>query len=216
LGGLFAAQQNQLNQLLPTLTAPTTAQGIGSGQFGSLRSQTATDTAAANALANLQAQQMTSALQNQQAGAQAGSALGSVGAQGITSGLNTAAAQMNAPFQGLTNYANLVNAVQAPATVSQQTQLSPLQTVQTLAGIPTTATGLLNSLFGQGAGTPGTSGYIPPGLLPTINQIFGPTGNDTSSIPTTDYSSVVDSSAPTADQIAQTTSDLSGSTGLTF
>ena len=96
-----------------------------------------------------------------------------MGAQGITAGLTTGAAQMNAPFQGLTNYANLVNAISAPATVSQQNQMSPLQMVSTLAGLPTVGTNLLNSLFGQGSGTPGTSGYVPAGLIPTWNSIFG-------------------------------------------
>jgi hypothetical protein len=177
LGGLFQAQNQQLNQVLPTLTAPAQAAGIGTGGFGGLRADTAVDTAKGNALANLQAQQMTAALQNQQQGVAAGSALGNVGAQGITSGLTTGAAQMNAPFQGATNYANLINAINAPATVSQQNQLSPLQTVQTLAGIPNTATGLLNSLFSAGSGTPGQSGYIPTGLLPTIQQLFGNISN---------------------------------------
>jgi hypothetical protein len=173
LGGLFQAQNQQLNQLLPTAIAPTQATGIGSGGFGGLRAQTAVDTAKSNALATLQAQQMQAALQNQQTGATAGGALGNVGAQGITSGLTTGAAQMNAPFQGATNYANLINSINAPATVSQQNQLSPLQTVSTLAGVPNIGTNLLNSIFGKGAGTPGTSGYVPAGFLQTLQNAFG-------------------------------------------
>jgi hypothetical protein len=154
LGGLFAAQTNQLNQTLPTLTAGTQARAIGSGNFGSQQGQTAVDMAKGNALANMQAQQMQAALQNQQTGATAAGALGNVGAQGITAGLTTGAAQMNAPFQGATNYANLVNAVNAPGTVSVQNQQSPLQMMQTLAGAPSTAGNLLNSLgIGTGAGS---------------------------------------------------------------
>ena len=34
MGGLFQAQNQQLNQLLPTTLAPIQAQGIGSGGFG--------------------------------------------------------------------------------------------------------------------------------------------------------------------------------------
>lgn len=173
LGGLFQAQTNQLNQLLPTNIAPTQATGIGTGGFGGLRAQTAVDTAKTNALSTLQAQQMQAALQNQQTGAAAGTALGNVGTQGINAGLTTGAAQMNAPFQGSLNYANLINSIQAPTTATQQTQLSPLQMVSTLAGVPTIGTNLLNSIFGKGAGTPGTSGYIPAGILPTFNSIFG-------------------------------------------
>jgi len=175
LGGLFQAQTNQLNQLLPTAIAPTQATGIGTGGFGGLRAQTAVDTAKANALATLQAQQMQSALQNQQTGATAGGALGNVGAQGITAGLTTGAAQMNAPFQGATNYANLINAINAPTTATQQTQLSPLQMVSTLAGVPNVGSNLLNSIFGKGVGTPGQSGYVAPGFLPTWNSLFGGT-----------------------------------------
>ena len=175
LGGLFQAQNQQLNQLLPTATAPTQAAGIGSGGFGGLRAQTAVDTAKANAMATLQAQQMQSALQNQQTGATAGGALGNVGAQGITAGLTTGAAQMNAPFQGATNYANLINSINAPATVSQQNQMSPLQMINTLAGVPTAGSNLMNSIFGKAAsGVAGQSGYIPgvQGLWPTLQQQF--------------------------------------------
>lgn len=172
MGGLFQAQNQQLNQLLPTTLAPIQAQGIGSGGFGGLRAQTAVDTAKGNALSTLQAQQMQAALQNQQTGTQASAALGNVGAQGINAGLTTGAAQMNAPFQGATNYANLVNSINAPTTVSQQNQQSPLQMVSTLAGLPAVGTNLLNGIFGKAAGTPGTSGYIPAGFLQTLQNAF--------------------------------------------
>ena len=174
MGGLFAAQQNQLNQLLPTLTSGTEAGAIGSGNFGSLRGQTAVDTAQANALANLQAQQMQSALQNQATGASAASALGNVGAQDVTSNLTTGAAEMNAPFQSATNYANLINSINAPATVSTQNQMSPLS----MLGSFTSGAGsnILGSLFGTAAkGTPGTSGFVPAtqGILSKFGSLFG-------------------------------------------
>jgi len=192
LGGLFQAQNQQLNQLLPTTIAPAQAAGIGSGGFGGLRGQTAVNTAKTNALSTLQAQQMQAALQNQQTGASAAGALGNVGAQGITSGLTTGAAQMNAPFQGATNYANLINSINAPATVSQQNQMSPLQMINTLAGVPTAGTNLMNSLFGRAAsGVAGQSGYIPgvQGLVPTLQSWWNGSGNGGSGgtyIPPTD------------------------------
>jgi hypothetical protein len=176
MGGLFQAQRDQLNQLLPSMTSGTEAGAIGSGNFGSLRGQTAVDTAKANALSTLQAQQMQSALQNQQTGVQAGIGQGNVGAQGITAGLTTGAAQMNAPFQGATNYANLINSINAPTTVSQQNQMSPLSMIGSLANAPTIGTSLLDNLFGkQAVGTPGQAGYIPgiTGLLPTFKTAFG-------------------------------------------
>ena len=175
MGGLFAAQQQQLNQLMPQYTAPVEAAGIASGNFGSLRGDTAVNKAMGDAQATLAAQQMQAALTNQQTGTQASAALGNVGAQGINAGLTTGAAQMNAPFQGATNYANLVNSINAPTTVSQQNQQSPLQMVSTLAGLPAVGTNLLNGIFGQAAGTPGTSGYVPAGFLQTLQNAFGGT-----------------------------------------
>jgi hypothetical protein len=146
MGGLFAAQQNQLNQTLPFLTSRDQAGAIGSGNFGSLRGQTAIDTAKANALANLQAQQMTAAMQNQQIGTTAATGLGNVGQQGISSGLTAGTAQMNAPFQNIGTYGNLVNAVSVPGQVNEQTQMSPLSQIGAVAGIPAMGTGLLNAL----------------------------------------------------------------------
>ena len=204
LGSLFSAQRQQLNQLLPTLNAGTEASTIGSGNFGSLRGQTALDTSSANALAALQAQQDTAALQNQQIGATAGGALGNVGAQGITADLTTGAAQMNAPFQAPVNYANLVNAVNAPATVSLQNQQSPLQMVSSIASLPTAAGNLLTSIFGKGSGTPGTAGYVAPGLSSLFNQYFG-----SNSTPTLGVGQMTD---PTTGQIVTDPTYGSGQT----
>lgn len=180
MGGLFQAQRDQLNQVLPSVVAPAQAGAIGSGNFGSLRGQTAVDKAKADAFATLTAQQMASALQNQQTGSQAAANLGNVGAQGITAGLTTGTAQMNAPFQGLTNYANLINSINAPTTASQQTQLSPLNMLgtagSTLSGLAGSAAGrnILNSLglsnLFSGTGTIpvfDTSGNVDPNYVPT-------------------------------------------------
>ena len=146
MGGLFQAQNQQLNQLLPTTIAPQQAAAIGTGNFGSLRGQTAVDTAKANAFATLSAQQMQSALQNQATGASAANALGNVGAQCINANLTGGTAQMNAPFQTAGNYSNLINAINAPTTATEQAQLSPLQAISALAGLPKAACSLLSSL----------------------------------------------------------------------
>jgi hypothetical protein len=153
LGGLFSAENAQLNQLLPNYTAGANAAGIGSGQFGSLRNVTAVDKAKADAQANLFAQQMTAALQNQNAGVAAGTGLGSLGAQETTAGLNTGAAQMNAPFTSLGNYANLVNAINVPGTVSEQNQMGGVSTLGALSKIPSASGNLLNSVGLGGLGT---------------------------------------------------------------
>lgn len=169
MGGLFQAENQQLNQLLPTTTAPAQAMGIGSGNFGSLRGQTAVNKAKADAFANLTAQQMQAALTNQQTGQAAAANLGNVGQQGISANMNVGQAQQNAPFQNVGNLASLLGTLQAPTTVSSQKQLSPLGQITSigntlqggLTALGNTAAGaaLLKSLgLNKPAGTTTTGG----------------------------------------------------------
>lgn len=171
MGGLFSAQQNQLNQLLPTLTAPANAAGIGSGNFGSLRGQTAVDTAKANALANLQTQQMCAALKNQATGVNAAIGQGNVAQQGITNAVNVGKEQMTSPFSNIANMANIISGVAAPKTVNTTATPSTLQQIGGIGALTGGAVcGTSNLLYGSPAqGTPGTPGYIPAkgGLLGT-------------------------------------------------
>ena len=81
LGALFAAQNAQFNQVLPGVTAAEGAAGIGSGAFGSLRGQTATNTARAGALSSLNAAQMKAMLDAQGQSIQAGNVAGDLGQQ---------------------------------------------------------------------------------------------------------------------------------------
>lgn len=184
MGGLFAAQQQQLNQLLPNYTAPVEGANIGSGNFGSLRGQTAIDKAKADAFANLNAQQLQAALTNQQTGSTAAANLGNVGSQGISSEMNVGTAQQNAPYQNIGNLATLLGTIQAPTTVSSQKQMSPLTQAATLANTlqGTGYGGGLATLF-TGApakaavGTPGQPGYQPavaatPGIWSGLQSLF--------------------------------------------
>lgn len=150
LGGLFAAQQQQLNQVLPTVTAPTQAAGIGTGGFGGLRAQTAVDTARANALANLQAQQMQEALSAQQYGVQAGQALGNIGQQAVTGSTGLAALQQAAPFATAMNLGKTLSAMPAvPTTETKTVELSPLsQAIAAGSALQGGVTGL-NALINQ-------------------------------------------------------------------
>jgi len=157
LGGLFQAQNQQLNQLLPNATAPLVGSSVASGNFGSLRGETAMDKARADAFATLAAQQMQSALQNQSAGVQAGTGLGNVGQQQLSTELTAGNTQMNAPFQNLGSYANLINDISVPATVAQQNQLSPLSQIGAISNVPKVAGGLLESLgLGSALGSVGS------------------------------------------------------------
>lgn len=158
LGGLFQAQNQALEQTLPTVTAPVQAGAIGSGNFGSLRGQTAVDKAKADALANLQAQQMQAALTSQQTGVNAATGLSGVGAQGTSSMMQTGQAQQAAPLTATADLAKILASVNAPASVTQSDQLSPLQQMTTLlSGVNTGVTGA-NSLLGTLFPKSGTSG----------------------------------------------------------
>jgi hypothetical protein len=144
LGGLFQAQNQQLQQLMPNVTAPVTGGTIGSGQFGSLRGQTAVNKAMADAQAQLAAQQMQAALQNQATGVNAASTAGNLAQQNIKNLLEVGQYQQASPFMNVSNLGKILGGIQAPATVYNQTQLSPLNQI-----------GGLISLLGGQTGTGG-------------------------------------------------------------
>jgi len=184
MGGLFQAQNQAFNQLLPTTLAPSNAGAIGSGNFGSLRGQTAVDTTAANALSQLQAQQMQAALQNQQTGVGAAANQGNVANLGITNAMNVGQEQMTAPYTNAANYGNILASLTAPQTIATTQTPSGLQSITGLGtavagglnallpsttldknGNPITNPGLYASLFGSG--TKGAAGYT-PGLFSNL------------------------------------------------
>jgi hypothetical protein len=172
LGGLFQAQNQQLNQLMPQYTAPVDAGAIASGNFGSLRGQTAYNKAMGDAQANLFAQQNQAALQNQQTGVQAGIGAGNVAQQDINNALTVGQYQQASPFANISNFGKVIGGIQAPTMVSNQTQLSPLNQIMgavNLLGGSTGQGGALAQIFGSG--TKGQSGYN-PGLLGAIGGLF--------------------------------------------
>jgi hypothetical protein len=161
MGGLFNAQTDYLNQILPNVTAATTAGAIGSGQFGSLRGMTAAQKARGDAFGDLAQKQMTAALQNQATGVQAGTGLGTTGLQESQAATGLTDLQTKYPFAGAINYGNLINAMKVPETRNTQVQYSPLSQ----------ATGLLSILGGTG-GIGGTSGSG-AGLIGGIDNLVG-------------------------------------------
>jgi len=146
MGGLFQAQNQQLQQLMPNYTAPVEGANIASGNFGSLRGQTAYNKAIGDAQAALFAQQMQSALQNQQTGVSAGTGLSNTGAQGTSAMTTLGQAQQSDPFTAAANYGKIVGGITAPTTVSNRTQLSPLNTIGSLVNA---GSGVMDSLFGK-------------------------------------------------------------------
>lgn len=149
LGGLFQAQNQQLNQLMPNVTAPVDAAGIASGNFGSLRGQTAYNKAIGDAIAQQNAAQYQAALTNQATGVNAAQGVGNVEQQELNNLLTVGQYQQASPFTNVSNYGKVLGGIQAPTTVSNQTQLSPLNQVGGLIaalGGTGSGTGILNSL----------------------------------------------------------------------
>lgn len=196
LGGLFAAQNQQLKQMIPNLTAEPDAASIGSGQFGSLRGQTAANKAIGDAQANLFAQQNQAALQNQSTGVQAATAAGGLTNEGLNQLMSVGQYQQASPFTNASNYGKVIGGLQAPTSVTNRTQLSPLNQVASLlsaVGGPTGTGGILGQLgFKDGLsglvkgigdlfpkGTPSTNETnLPPIRLPS-GQVLTPRGDGT-------------------------------------
>jgi hypothetical protein len=145
LGGLFQAQNQQLQQILPSVAAKETAAGVGSGQFGSLRSETARDKAVADAQANLLTAQMQAALQNQQTGSTAAANLGNVANQGITAESTLGQLQQSDPFAASSALAKVLGGLNVGNTVSSAVQYSPLAQVTSLGGALQGGLGALNA-----------------------------------------------------------------------
>jgi hypothetical protein len=169
LGGLFQAQNQQLQQLAPNIMAPVTAAGTGSGQFGSLRTETAADKALADAQAQLFAQQNQAALQNQQTGVQAAQGIGNIGAQDISGANTLTGLQQNAPLTGTANLAKILSSLSVPTGVTSSTQLSPLSQLgavtNAIGGGADSFNSLLNTL------KPGTS------ISSLLSGLFGSNTN---------------------------------------
>ena len=158
MGGLFQAQNQQLQQLLPGVQANAAAAGTGAGQFGSLRSETARDKAVGDAQANLLTAQMQAALQNQQTGSQAAANLGTVGNQGITAETNVGQLQQSDPYANAAALTKILGGLSVGNTVTNQTQYSPLAQLTSLGGAvqgglnafsTPQVQNLLSSLFGS-------------------------------------------------------------------
>lgn len=129
MGGLFQAQNQALQQLMPEYTAPVQGGNIASGNFGSLRGQTAVNKAMADAQSKLFADQMNAALQAQGVGAQAAGALGQVGSQGVQSMTSLGQAQQSDPFFASSALGKILGGMQIPTTTKNVTNLSPLNQI---------------------------------------------------------------------------------------
>lgn len=135
LGGLFAAQNAKLDQILPQITSQVGAGGIATGNYDSLRGQTATETARAGALTTLAEQQNKAYMDAMQQSIQAGQALGNVGSQYGTTSLNTATQEMMGGLPTLAKYSDIINAMGPTTDKSVETTTSKGDYANFLAGL---------------------------------------------------------------------------------
>lgn len=135
LGALFASQNAKLDQILPELSSQVGAGGIASGNMGSLRGQTAINTARAGALTTLAEQQNKAALDAGAQSIQAGSALGNVGSQYGTTALNTANQEMLGGLPALAKYSDIINAMGPTTDKTVGTETSKGDYANFLAGL---------------------------------------------------------------------------------
>lgn len=152
LGGLFAAQNAKLDQILPQITSQVGAGGIASGNYGSLRGQTAVDTARAGALTTLAADQNKAYMDAMQQSIQAGQALGNVGAQYGTTAMNTANQEMLGGLPALAKYSDIINAMGPTTDKSVETVTSKGDYANFLAGLQAVG-GAGNVLSNMASGT---------------------------------------------------------------
>jgi len=176
MGGLFQAQNQALNQLMPNYTAPVEGANIASGNFGSLRGNTAVNKAMADAQAQLFERQMQAALQNQQTGVAAATGQGNVGAAGVNAMTSLGQAEQSDPLFATSAVGKIIGGINAPTTTKNETQLSPLNQIGSIAsalgGSISGTDKLLKELF-PAVGKPGEPGYKPAGGLSSIFKGLG-------------------------------------------
>jgi len=176
LGSLFASQNAKLDQILPQITSQVGAGGIASGNYGSLRDQTAINTARAGALTTLSEQQNKAAMDAIQQSIQAGQALGNVGAQYGTTAMNTANQEMMGGLPSLAKYSDIINAMGPTTNKSVETVTSKGDYANLLAGL-TAIGGAGNTISGILSGNNTSYPWL-NNLLNSPNLAFGSGGND--------------------------------------
>lgn len=207
LGGLFASQNTKLDQILPSIAAKEGAAGIGSGNYGGLRGQTAVNTAKAGALTTLAEQQDKTALDALTQGIQAETAAGNLGTQYGTTGINVA------NWQQLGALPSMVQASNALGNIGARTDTTTSKNAGLSANV--TAAANLAKNLGIGAGDIAAAktgiAWLDSILSGANNTYTGsPGGLDTSFI---DYSNLPGAGGTQADYTNEDGSIITGDQG---
>lgn len=167
LGGLFSAQQDYFNKIMPDIAAQEDAGAIAGGGFGSKMNQAGVAREIGKAYSDLAQKQMQAGLQNQQTGVAAGTAQGNVANQMIQSALNTGTYQQNAPYASALNLQNILQKSKLPEDKVSTTDKGLLNQL-----------GALGSLFSGGLDVLSDRKVINPvtGKLETIPGLLSKVG----------------------------------------
>jgi hypothetical protein len=173
MGGLFKAQTDYLNQIMPDIAAKQNAQAIAGGGFGSRMNLSGVQRAQQEAATDLFQKQMQAALQSQQTGAQAAAGLGNIGGQEVKSALDTATLQQGYPYAGYVNLANIIGKVSPEKIKEQQVQLGLANQLgalgQFLSGAPAGLKGAQGGLENLMKGVTDIGNWL-GGKLSNVNQ----------------------------------------------
>ena len=221
MGGLFAAQNQQLQGLLPSYVAPADAGAIASGGFGGMRDVSAADTAVTNAQNALTAQQMQAALSNQQTGVNAATGLTNVGTQGTSAETTLGQAQQASPLTATADLANILGTIKAPTAVTNTQTPSMLQNITGLSNLGSaansllgaagvnTGSNLLSTITGLYNGTPSTTGVdAATGMINNQAPIDTATGT------TSPADNGLINNIPVGPDLSNTSTDTTGSSAL--
>jgi hypothetical protein len=171
MGGLFQAQRDYFNQIMPDIAAQEDAGAIAGGGFGSKMNLAGVAREYGKAYSDLAQKQMQSALQNQQTGVAAGTGLGNIGNQLVQSALNTGTYQQNAPYASATNLATILSKMPQQATQQKSVELGGLNQIM---GLLAATEGGLGSLTGSTRIDPKTGQKIStPGIIEQIKALYG-------------------------------------------
>ena len=171
MGGLFQAQRDYFNQIMPDIAAQEDASAIAGGGFGSKMNLAGVAREYGKAYSDLAQKQMQSALQNQQTGVAAGTGLGNIGNQLVQSALNTGTYQQNAPYASATNLASILAKMPQQATQQKSVELGGLNQIM---GLLSATQGGLGALTGSTRIDPKTGQkVVSPGLIEQIKALYG-------------------------------------------
>lgn len=129
LGGYIQSQRDYARQMLPDVTAQSTAGRIAGGDFGSSMNRAADIAATGKVMSDMEQRQLKAILDSQQTGVAAGAGLSNLANALAQSGTNVATYQENQPYAASANLAKILQGIQTGKTTTQTKDLGALNQI---------------------------------------------------------------------------------------